>query len=129
MKHIFIYFSPAYFIFYFKYIIINNIQKRKFKKIIINTFLIGIGICIVLILSFLPFIAISIKEKNLSQLIQIKNRLFPVQRGLLHTYWAPNFWALYSFLDKILYFAHTNLNKKYKFLEKISNFFLILFKI
>ena len=124
MKHIFIYFSPAYFIFYFKYIIINNIQKRKFKKIIINTFLIGIGICIVLILSFLPFIAISIKEKNLSQLIQIKNRLFPVQRGLLHTYWAPNFWALYSFLDKILYFAHTNLNKKYKFLEKISNFFL-----
>ena len=124
MKHIFIYFAPAYFIFYFKYIIINSIQKKQFKKMITNIFLIGIAICTVLILSFLPFIAISIKEKNFSQLIQIKNRLFPVQRGLLHTYWAPNFWAIYSFFDKILYFAHTSSLKKLKFLEIISNFFL-----
>ena len=124
MKHIFIYFAPAYFLFYLEYIIINNIKKKKLKKLIINTILIGISICTVILISFLPFIAISIKERNFSQLIQIKNRLFPIQRGLLHTYWAPNFWALYSFLDKILYFSHINLSKKYKFIEKICNFFL-----
>ena len=124
MKHLFIYFSPAYFIFYFKYIIIKNIQKKKYKKIIINTILIGIGICTVIIISFLPFIAISIKESNISQIIQIKKRLFPIQRGLLHTYWAPNFWAIYSFIDKILYFSHINSIKKFKCLEIISNFFI-----
>ena len=124
MKHIFIYFAPAYFIFYLQYIIKNNIQKEKYRSMITNIISIGLGIFAVLQLTFLPFMAISIRKKDLSQLIQIKDRLFPVQRGLLHTYWAPNFWALYSFVDKILYFVHDKLSKKYKFIEKIFDFIL-----
>ena len=124
MKHLFIYFAPAYFLFYFHYIIINNIKKKKYKKLIINLVLIGLGMLSVLLIVFLPFIGISIKTKNISQLIQIKERLFPLNRGLLHTYWAPNFWALYSLLDKILYYSYINFSHKFRFIEKICNFLL-----
>ena len=124
MKHLFIYFAPAYFLFYFHYIVINNIKKKRYKKLIINLILIGLGMVSVIIISFLPFIAISFKSKDISQLIQIKERLFPLNRGLLHTYWAPNFWALYSLADKVLYYSYTNLSHKFKFIETICNFFL-----
>ena len=124
MKHIFIYFAPAYFLFYFNYIVINNIKKKKFKKLIINLVLIGLGILSVLIITFLPFIIISIKTKSLSQFIQIKERLFPLNRGLLHTYWAPNFWALYSLLDKILYYAYKNYSNQFSIIDKVCSFFL-----
>jgi len=88
LKHIYMYIAPAYFIFLLRsYCFIN--------KTFSLSRLIKLGSLVILIfsVSLSPFIFI---------LPQLLSRLFPFKRGLCHAYWAPNFWALYNMLDKVL---------------------------
>lgn len=86
-KHIFVYVAPAYGIYLLRYFCIhkNSFCLARFVKL-------AVSVIFIFALSFVPFI---------HHLPQVFSRLFPFKRGLTHSYWAPNIWALYNFVDKI----------------------------
>ncbi len=92
-KHIYLYLAPAYFVYLLRAFCLDpkSIFRPRFQNIIrLGSSVIGI-IC----LAFAPF-------AYWHQLDQLKSRLFPFSRGLCHAYWAPNIWAVYSFVDRVL---------------------------
>jgi len=89
-KHIFLYIAPAYFF----YLLRTYCLSPSWRPQLLNGVKLGLVVLAPISAAFGPFIA-------LRQMQVVAERLFPFQRGLCHAYWAPNFWALYSFLDRI----------------------------
>ncbi|KAJ2456613.1 glycosyl transferase [Coemansia sp. RSA 2424] len=104
-KHIFMYIAPAYFI----YLLLSYcaVARSRRRSAAAGSFALDVGasawrlaklgtaVVVVFAVAFGPFAA-------LGQLPQLAARLFPFKRGLCHAYWAPNFWALYAFADRLL---------------------------
>ena len=88
-KHIYIYVAPAYFV----YILRNYCLTIDYRIQFANCVKLGSVILSIFSVSLGPFILNG-------QSRQLISRLFPVKRGLTHSYWAPNFWAIYNCLDK-----------------------------
>lgn len=93
MKHIYLYLAPAYFVFLLRTYCLS--PKSIFRIQFLNCVKLGAGIVAVFGTAFGPF---ALK----GQIPQILSRLFPFARGLCHAYWAPNVWAIYSFIDRAL---------------------------
>ncbi|KAH8668319.1 glycosyltransferase family 57 protein [Xylariales sp. PMI_506] len=96
MKHIYAYLAPAYFVFLLRTYCLST--KSIFRIQFFNCVKLGSGIAGILAVAFGPFVL-------KGQIQQILSRLFPFSRGLCHAYWAPNIWAMYSFMDRVLIFA------------------------
>ncbi|OAG44541.1 hypothetical protein AYO21_01031 [Fonsecaea monophora] len=92
-KHIYLYLAPAYFVYLLRVYCLN--PKNMFQPRLANTFKLGASIVGIFGSVFGPFAA-------WGQLDQLRSRLFPFARGLCHAYWAPNAWAIYSFVDRML---------------------------
>ncbi|KAI6173295.1 putative dolichyl pyrophosphate Glc1Man9GlcNAc2 alpha-1,3-glucosyltransferase [Aphelenchoides besseyi] len=87
-KHIYLYYAPALIgIFSAAFLLPINFGLVK------RTLQLSLVVATPLIASFGPFLFTG----GLEALSQILSRLFPFKRGLTHSYWAPNFWALYNF--------------------------------
>ena len=87
-KHIYLYVAPVYFVYLLR---VHLFKSNAFLGIDLLG-LCKLGGCVVAVfaVSLGPFI---------SHIPQLLSRLFPIQRGLCHAYWAPNFWSLYNTLD------------------------------
>lgn len=117
-KHIFLYIAPAYFIYLLSAYCLNpiptkfNYSIKSFINLINwkNLIKLSLTVLSVFFIAFAPFIYFGV-------LPQLINRLFPFSRGLTHAYWAPNIWAIYSFIDRLLILVF----KKFPFLFKFFN--------
>lgn len=90
-KHIYLYLAPAYFVYLLRTVVIRQ-DLRAIDMVGVTK--LGVAVLLPIVAAFLPFVW-------LGQISQLLVRLFPFNRGLCHAYWAPNFWALYSFLDRV----------------------------
>ncbi|XP_041835367.1 probable dolichyl pyrophosphate Glc1Man9GlcNAc2 alpha-1,3-glucosyltransferase isoform X2 [Melanotaenia boesemani] len=99
LKHIYLYVAPAYGVYLLRSYCFTqdntdgSVRWRSFSPL--RLLVLGGIVTSVCVLSFGPFIV-------MGQLPQVLSRLFPFKRGLCHAYWAPNIWALYNTLDKML---------------------------
>lgn len=93
LKHIYLYLAPAYFVYLLRVYCVSqkSILHIRFR----NCAKLAVGLLVVFGAAFGPLV-------YLGQSRQVLNRLFPFSRGLCHAYWAPNIWAMYSFVDKVL---------------------------
>lgn len=102
-KHIYLYLAPAVFVFLLRAYCLDLKFDRK-KNFTVNVlgwvkwtslFKLGSIVIGVFSLAFGPFVYHDV-------IPQLVARLFPFSRGLTHAYWAPNMWAIYSFIDRVL---------------------------
>ncbi|KAI5952783.1 ALG8 [Candida jiufengensis] len=120
-KHIYLYLAPAVFVFLLRSYCLN-LSWNKRKNIFINllnliqwrnSIKLGVVVIGVFAIAFLPFY---------NTLPELFGRLFPFSRGLTHAYWAPNMWAIYSFVDRVLIQVYKKIPVSRFFLLKIFKF-------
>lgn len=100
-KHIHLYLAPAYFVYLLRAYCLGQRQSFPYFNIqFFNCFKLGAGIVAIFAGAFGPFAAWGQTE-------QVFRRLFPFSRGLCHAYWAPNVWAMYSFVDRVLIYGNS----------------------
>lgn len=91
LKHLFAYAAPIYFVFLLR-------RQCKGKYALHRFFMLAAAVSVVTVASVGPFLWVGQGKAMLE-------RLFPFGRGLMHAYWAPNFWALYASTDKVCTFV------------------------
>ena len=89
-KHLFLYVAPAFGCYYLG--VLWSVDWGRRVGMLVRQ---GLAAVAVVGAAFGPVVASGMTE-------QVVKRLFPLQRGLIHSYWAPNAWALYAAADKVL---------------------------
>lgn len=103
-KHLFCFQAPVFLVYMLCTYCISTSKQFQWS----HFFQLGcivISDMFILFFSFLVFFVSLfpvLKGNLLPNLKQFLSRLFPFQRGIIHSYWAPNIWAIYAGIDRIL---------------------------
>ncbi|OQR79174.1 putative dolichyl pyrophosphate Glc1Man9GlcNAc2 alpha-1 [Tropilaelaps mercedesae] len=92
MKHIYVYIAAPFFVYLLSSYVLEksiSLSHRMCRLANLTTVVFAVFFA-----SFAPF-------AYYGQLKHVVSRLFPLKRGLVHAYWAPNTWALYAGADKV----------------------------
>lgn len=106
LKHLYLALAPLFFCYLLERYCFTSTDSNgvRTKGFLFGKFFkLAVVTGVVLILPWIPFLLVDIDNPQ-RQLLQILSRLFPFGRGLLHDYWAANFWALYAVANKVLRF-------------------------
>ncbi|WFD41622.1 dolichyl-P-Glc:Glc1Man9GlcNAc2-PP-dolichol alpha-1,3-glucosyltransferase [Malassezia psittaci] len=104
-KHIYVYVAPAYVIYLLRAYLLPELPRdtKQVKGFFLRVASLGFSTLAPFIVSFGPFAVSSAGNLGPTTAFQaIFHRLFPFHRGLIHAYWAPNVWALYTATDRVL---------------------------
>lgn len=110
-KHIYVYIAPAYFVYLLQsYVLRPSASSTNSASAMTGAgerlFTLGTITLLPFGFSLLPLLASGLTDQAPAGPIgivkQMVSRLFPFSRGLNHAYWAANFWALYTFADRVL---------------------------
>jgi len=107
LKHIYLYIAPAYGIFMLRSYCFKSTQDGRIlwsSFSLLHLLSLGVAVLANVAIAFGPFL-------HCGQLEQVLSRLFPFGRGLCHAYWAPNTWAVYNTVDKVLVVAGKMMGK------------------
>lgn len=115
MKHLFVSLLP---VFMCAVICQAYSTKPRINSIVQLATIIAVALGL-LFAAFGPFVLMD----GSVQLYQMFKRLFPFDRGLIHAYWAPNIWAMYVFMDKVLYFISSRVLKFQIEIENRANLY------
>ncbi|WFD30026.1 dolichyl-P-Glc:Glc1Man9GlcNAc2-PP-dolichol alpha-1,3-glucosyltransferase [Malassezia sp. CBS 17886] len=106
LKHIYLYLAPAFTVYLLRAYIVPAAPAplAQWRAVLLRMVKLGAATVAPFAASFGPF-ALDAARRGAapSEAVQvILARLFPFQRGLIHAYWAPNVWALYTAADRVL---------------------------
>lgn len=105
-KHLFVYIAPAFFVYLLRGYLFPTLPTTpsRVSAAVDRTLKLGAATLLPFAAALVPLVVDTAAAGRPvgAMLAQLKARLFPFDRGLLHAYWAPNTWALYAAADRVL---------------------------
>lgn len=105
LKHIYVYVAPSFLIYLLRsYVFPVGSRFGDLGRSAERLLTVGVVTLIPFMLSLAPLAIDGLRHEAgpVGVVGQMIKRLFPFSRGLIHAYWAPNAWALWTFADRVL---------------------------